>query len=150
MQDNAFRICHCESRPWPPILSKCFTVYCCWGSCFSSCANPLSCLFGTLACGGFSQSRNGSSWQSSLLQSASLAWPRSVCTKLRIMGDYCFWRLPQATPTWWASWPRGQRRMRRPTWPFSPTSCWEGEWKEDGEGKGGYITNPNVCQVVYI
>lgn len=79
----------------------------------------LSCLFGTLVC---SLSRNGSSWQSWPQQSASLAWRRSVCTKLRIMADYCCWPQPPATSTWWANWPRGQRRTARPMWPFSPIS----------------------------
>lgn len=124
-------------EPRPPTLSERFSAYC-WGSCLPSCDNPLSCLFGTLTCGGSSQSRNGSSWQSSPRQSASLAWPRSVCTKLRITGDYCCWPPPRATPTWWASWQRGRRGTGRPTWPFSPASCRDGGWKKrerDGTGR---------------
>lgn len=84
--------------------------------------------------GGSSQSTNGSSWQNSRPQSASLAWPRSVCSRLRIMGDYCCWPPPRATPTWWKNWPRGRKGMRRPTWPFSPISCREGGWKRRGGG----------------
>lgn len=126
---------------------NCLTLYCCGGSWFSSCDNPLSCVFGTLACGGSSQSRNGSSWQSSRLQSASLAWPRSVCTKHRIMGDYCCWPLPQATPTWWANWPRGQRGMERPMWPSSHTSCKDGECVE---GKGAVWACFNTVLVYFI
>lgn len=126
-------------EPRPPTLSERFSAYC-WGSCLPSCDNPLSCLFGTLTCGGSSQSRNGSSWQSSPRQSASLAWPRSVCTKLRITGDYCCWPPPRATPTWWASWQRGRRGTGRPTWPFSPASCRDGGWKKRGrDGTGSFV-----------
>lgn len=139
MPDNEHRMCHCESRPRPPTLSKRFSVYCSC-SCLSSCDNPLSCLFGAVTCWGSSQSRNGSSWQSSPQQSASLAWPRSVCTRLRITGDYCCWPPPRATPTWWANWQRGQRGTGRPTWPFSPASCREGGWKKrQRDRKGSFV-----------
>lgn len=97
----------------------------------------------SLACGCSSQSRNGSSWQSSRLQSASSAWLRSVCTRLRITGDYCCWPRPRATPTWWANWPRGRRRMGRPTWPSSPTSCREGEQRK-------LCLNPDFNQLFQI
>lgn len=152
MQDDVYRISHFYWVSHHPGLPYLVTVYCCGGSCFSSCDNPLSCLFGTVACGGSSQSRNGSSWRSSLLQSASLAWLRSVCTRLRIMGDYCCWPLPQATPTWWANWPRQQRGMGRPTWPFSPTSCREGEWKyRRGRGKGAMFESrfQSICSYFF-
>lgn len=88
------------------------------------CDNPLvSRLLGTVARRGARQSTNGRGWRSSPQQSASLTWLRSVCTTLRITGDYCCWPPRQATAARWANWPKGQRRTDGPTWPSSRTSC---------------------------
>lgn len=75
-----------------------------------------------------SLSKSGSSWQSWLSASVSLAWHRSAFITPRTMEACCCWLQPLATPLWWANWLKVLNGMARTTLPLWLTSCRESEY----------------------